>query len=48
MQYIWSLKAVQKHVSAKIFEENLHTPVKILQICMDLQDTVQWSLKNPA
>ena len=48
MQYICSLKAAEKHVSAKIFEENLHTSVKILQICMDLQDSVQRSLQNPA
>ena len=48
MQYICSLKAAEKHVSAKIFKENLHTSVKILQICMDLQDSVQRSLQNPA
>ena len=48
MQYICSLKAAKKHVSAKIFKENLHTSVKILQICMDLQDSVQRSLQNPA
>ena len=29
-------------------QENLHTSVKILQICMDLQDSVQRSLQNPA
>ena len=48
MQYIGSLKAVEKHISAKIFKENLHTSVKNLQICMDLQDSVQRSLLNPA
>ena len=44
MQYIGSLEAAEKHISAKIFKENLHTSVKILQICMDLQDSVQRSL----
>ena len=29
-------------------KENLHTFVKILQICMHLQDSVQRSLQNPA
>ena len=53
MQYFGSLEAAEKHISAKIFKENLHTSVKILQICMDLQDSVQRSLqktaeKNPA
>ena len=48
MEYIRSLKAAEKHVSAKIFKENLHTSVKILQIFMDLQDSVQRSLQNPA
>ena len=48
MQYIGSLEAAEKHISAKIFEDNLHTSVKILQICMDLQDSVQRSLQNPA
>ena len=48
MQYICSLKAAEKHVSANNFKENLHTSVKILQICMDLQDSVQRSLQNPA
>ena len=38
---------LQKNISAKIFKENLHTSVKILQICMDLQDSVQRSLQNP-
>ena len=47
MQYIGSLEAAEKHISAKIFKENLHTSVKILQICMDLQDSVQRSLQNP-
>ena len=48
MQYIGFIEAAEKHNSAKIFKENLHTSVKILQICMDLQDSVQRSLQNPA
>ena len=48
MQYIGSLKAAEKHFSAEIFKENLHTSVKILQICMDLYDSVKRSLQNPA
>ena len=48
MQYIGSLKAAEKHISAKIFQENLHTSVKSLQICINLQDSVQRSLQNPA
>ena len=48
MQYIGSLEAAEKHISAKIFKENLHTSVKILQICMNFQDSVQRSLQNPA
>ena len=48
MQYIGSFEAAEKHISAKTFRENLHTSVKILQICMDLQDSVQRSLQNPA
>ena len=48
MQNIGSLKAAEKQISAKIFKQNLHTSVKILQICMDLQDSVQPSLQNPA
>ena len=48
MQYIGSLEAAEKHISAEIFKENLHTSVKILQICMVLQDSVQRSLQNPA
>ena len=48
MQYIGSLEAAEKHISSKIFKENLHTSVKILQICMDLQVSVQRSLQNPA
>ena len=48
MQYISSLEAAEKHISAKIFRENLHTSVKILLICMDLRDSVQRSLQNPA
>ena len=38
MQYIGSLEAAEKHISAEICKKNLHTSVKILQICMDLQD----------
>ena len=45
---IGSGEAAEKHISAKIFKENLHTSVKILQICMDLQDSVQRFLQNPA
>ena len=48
MQYIGSLEAAEKHISEKIFKKNLHTSVKDLQICMDLQDSVQRSLRNPA
>ena len=48
MQYFGSLEAAEKHISAKIFKETLHTSVKILQICMDLQDSVKRSLQNPA
>ena len=48
MQYIASLEAAEKHISAQISKENLHTSVKILQICMDLQDSVQRSLQKPA
>ena len=48
MQYTGALKAAEKQISSKIFKENLHTSVKILQICMDLQDSVQRSLQNPA
>ena len=48
MQCIGSLEAAEKQISAKIFRENLHTSVKILHICMDLQDSVQRSLQNPA
>ena len=47
MQYISSLEAAEKHISAKIFKENLHTSVKILQICKDLQDSVQRFLQQP-
>ena len=46
MRYIGSLEAAEKHISAKIFKENLHISVK--KICMDLQDSVQRSLQNPA
>ena len=48
MQYIGCSKAAEKHISAKTFKENLHTSVKFLQICLDLQDSVQRSLQNPA
>ena len=48
MQYIDSLEAAEKQISAEIFEENLHTSVKILQICMELQDSVQRSLQKDA
>ena len=48
MQYIGSLEGAEKHISAKTFRENLHTSAKMLQICMDLQDSVQRSLQNPA
>ena len=52
MHYISSLEAAEKHISAKIFKENLLTSVKILQICMVLQDSGQRSCrtlqKNPA
>ena len=42
------LEAAEKHISPKIFKENLHTSVKFRQICMVLQDSVQRSLQNPA
>ena len=48
MQYIGSLEAAEKHISAKIVKKNLTTSVKILQICVDLEDAVQRSLQNPA
>ena len=48
MQYIGSLEAAEKHISAKILKENLHISVKILQICMDLQHSRQRPLQNPA
>ena len=48
MQSIGYLETAEKHISAKIFKENLHTSVKTLQIGMDLQDSVQRSLQNPA
>ena len=48
MQFFGSLEAAEKHSLAKNFTENLHTSVKILQICMDLQDSVKRSLQNPA
>ena len=46
MQYIGSLEAAEKkHISAEISKEN---SVKMLQICMDLQDSLKRSLQNPA
>ena len=45
MQYIGSLEAAKKHISAKSFKENLHTSAKILHICID---SVQRSLQKPA
>ena len=48
MQYIGSSEAPEKHISAEICKKNLHTSVKIWQICMFLQDSVQRSLQNPA
>ena len=38
MQYIGSLEASEKHISAKIFKENLHTSVSFAEPCR----------KNPA
>ena len=48
MLYIGSLETAEKHIWAKISKENLHTSVKILPICMDLQESVQRSSQNPA
>ena len=48
MQCNGSFEGAEKHISAKIFKANLHTSVRILQICMDLKDWVQRSLQNPA
>ena len=48
MQCIGSLEAAEKHIYEKISKENLHISVKILQICMDLQDSVQRSLQKTA
>ena len=48
MQYIGSLEAAGKRISAKIFKENLPSSVKILQIYMDLLDSVQRCLQRPA
>ena len=48
MQYIGSLEPAENMFVQKSFKENLHTSVKILQICMDLQDSVQRSLQDPA
>ena len=54
----WFLRSCRKtHFSRSLQEKSahfckdladLHTSVKILQICMDLQDSVQRSLQNPA
>ena len=44
----WLLRSCRKTYFCKIFKEILYTSVKILQICMDLQDSVQRSLQNPA
>ena len=44
MQYSGSLEAAEKHISAKIFQGNLHTSVKILQICVFAEPR----RKNPA
>ena len=43
-----NLNAAEKQFTAKIFKENLHTSVNILQICMIRSDLGQRSLKNPA
>ena len=48
MKYNGSLEAAEKDISAKSIKENLYTSVMIFQICMDLQDSVQRSLQNPA
>ena len=48
MQYFGSLEAAEKHIPANIFKENLQTSVKILQICMVVQDSVQRPSLNPA
>ena len=45
MQYIGSLEAAENYISAEILKENLHISVKVLQICMVLQDSVQRSLQ---
>ena len=45
MQYIGSFDAAQNIFPQKS-QENLHTSVKILQSCMDLQDSVQRFLQN--
>ena len=54
----WFLRSCRKtHFSRSLQEKSAHfckdladlyTSVKILQICMDLQDSVQRSLQNPA
>ena len=41
-QYIGSVETAEKHMTAKIFKENRHTSVTIVQ------DSVQGSLQNPA
>ena len=46
MQYIGSLEAAEKHISAKISKENLHTSVKILQICTDSQRSKTWEIEQ--
>ena len=43
----WFLRSCRKQISAKSLRKSA-TSVKILQICMDLQDSVQRSLQNPA
>ena len=48
MQYNGSLKAAEKHILAKIFFKKMYTSVEISQICIDLQDSAQRSLQNPA
>ena len=43
-----SLEAAEKHIYAEIFKKYMHTSVKILQIFMDLKNSVQRSSQNPA
>ena len=47
MKYIGTLEAAEKHISGKSLK-TLHTAVKILQIRVVLQDSVQRFLQNPA